>query len=38
MFTALETFTDEVSDEYIIERESWWKEALQSREFGYNAN
>lgn len=37
-YSILETFTDDVSDEYIIGRESWWKEALHSREFGYNAN
>lgn len=37
-YSILETFTDDVSDEYIISRESWWKEALRSREFGYNAN
>lgn len=37
-YSILETFTDDVSDEYIIGRESWWKEALRSREFGYNAN
>ena len=37
-YSILETFTDDVSDEYIIGRESWWKEALHSKEFGYNAN
>jgi hypothetical protein len=37
-YSILETFTDDVSDEYIITRESWWKEALLSRQFGYNAN
>lgn len=37
-YSILETFTDGVSDEYIITRESWWKEALRSRQFGYNAN
>lgn len=37
-YSILETFTDDVSDEYIIGGESWWKEALRSREFGYNAN
>jgi transposase len=25
-------------DQTIIERESWWKEVLQSRQFGYNEN
>lgn len=37
-YSILETFTDDVSKEDIIARESWWKEALQSRKFGYNAN
>lgn len=37
-YSILETFTDDVSDEYIIARESYWKEALLSRKFGYNAN
>ena len=37
-YSILETFTDDVSDEYIISRESHWKEVLLSREFGYNAN
>ena len=27
-----------VDDSVILERESWWKETLQSRKFGYNAN
>ena len=37
-YSILETFTDDVSYEYIIGRESWWKKALLSRQFGYNAN
>ena len=39
-YTLLETFTDEISNEDIIDRESWWKEALLTRnpEFGYNDN
>lgn len=37
-YSILETFTDDVSDEYIIERENWWKEALLTRVFGYNDN
>lgn len=37
-YTLLETFTDEISSEDIINRESWWKERLLTREFGYNAN
>ncbi len=38
MYSILETFEDNVSGEYIINRESWWKDCLQSRKFGYNAN
>lgn len=37
-YSILEAFTDDVSNEYIMDRESWWKEALLSRDFGYNAN
>ena len=38
-YALLETFTDDVSDEYIIDRESYWKEVLLTRgDFGYNAN
>ena len=37
-YTILETFEDDVSVEDIIARESWWKEVLLTRKFGYNAN
>lgn len=37
-YALLETFADEISDEEIISRESWWKEQLMTREFGYNHN
>lgn len=37
-YAILETFTDDVADEYIIQRESYWKNVLLSRKFGYNAN
>lgn len=37
-YSILETFTDEISETEIINRESWWKEVMLSREFGYNAN
>ena len=37
-YSILETFTDDASDEYIIARESFWKEVLLTRFFGYNAN
>ena len=37
-YSILETFTEDTSDEDIINRESWWKRVLLTREFGYNAN
>lgn len=37
-YTILKTFTDDTFDNEIIEWESWWKEALMSRDFGYNCN
>lgn len=37
-YSILETFTDDVSDEQIIQRENFWKGILLSRQFGYNAN
>ena len=37
-YAILETFTDDVADEYIVQRESYWKNVLLSREFGYNEN
>lgn len=39
-YSILETFEDDASDEFIISRESYWKDMLLSRDkkFGYNAN
>lgn len=37
-YSILEIFKASTSDERIIERETWWKEILQTRRFGYNAN
>lgn len=38
-YSLLETFTDEISDEEIINREKWWKDQLLSKYFGnYNRN
>ena len=34
----LENYNAKVDDGVILERESWWKEILQTREFGYNDN
>lgn len=36
-YSILENFNSKVDDNYILERESWWKDTLQSRTFGYNA-
>lgn len=37
-YSILENYNTRVDDKIILERESWWKEALQSRVFGYNDN
>jgi len=37
-YSILDIFKSTIDDKIIIERENWWKEVLQSREFGYNKN
>jgi hypothetical protein len=37
-YSILDIYKSTIEDQVIIERESWWKEVLQSREFGYNEN
>ena len=37
-YSILENYNAKMDDSVILERESWWKETLQSRKFGYNAN
>lgn len=37
-YSILDIFKATTNDKVIIERESWWKEVLQTREFGYNEN
>lgn len=37
-FTILDIYKSTTDDQIIIERESWWKEVMQSRKFGYNEN
>jgi hypothetical protein len=37
-FLLLEYFTDKTDKNYVIERESFWKDALNTRKFGYNKN
>ena len=37
-YSLLENYNAKVDDHYILQRESWWKRVLKSREFGYNEN
>lgn len=37
-YSILENYNAKVDDHIILERESWWKDTLQSRRFGYNSN
>lgn len=37
-YSILENYNARVDDHVILERESWWKDVLMTREFGYNAN
>lgn len=37
-FSILDIYKSTTETQVIIERESWWKEILLSRRFGYNAN
>lgn len=37
-YSVLENYNARMDDEYILKRESWWKETLRTREFGYNKN
>lgn len=37
-YTILDIYKSTTDDQIIIQRESWWKEVLQSRKFGYNEN
>ena len=37
-YSILENYNSRVDDKVILKRESWWKEVLKSREFGYNDN
>lgn len=37
-YSILDIFKSTTDDQIIFERESWWKEVLLSRQFGYNAN
>ncbi|WP_201049434.1 GIY-YIG nuclease family protein [Aliivibrio fischeri] len=37
-YSILEIFKSTTDSSLIIERESWWKQTLKSRQFGYNSN
>lgn len=37
-YSILENYNAKVDDSIILDRESWWKETLQSRVWGYNRN
>ncbi len=37
-YTILENYNGKVDDKVVTQRETYWKEALQSRKFGYNSN
>lgn len=37
-YSILDIYKSTTDDQIIIERETWWKEVLQTRKFGYNEN
>lgn len=37
-YSILDIYKSTTDDQIIIDRESWWKEVLSSRQFGYNEN
>lgn len=37
-YSILENYNAKVSDDFVLKREAWWKEILQSRAYGYNDN
>lgn len=37
-YSILENYNARMDDEYILKRETWWKNTLRSREFGLNKN
>jgi hypothetical protein len=37
-YSILDIYKSTIEDKIIIERESWWKNLLQTRKFGYNKN
>lgn len=37
-YSILENYNSKIDDNIILERESWWKDILQTRKYGYNLN
>lgn len=37
-YSILENYNAKVDDHFILARETWWKETLQSKKWGYNSN
>ena len=37
-YSILENYNSRTDSKYILKREAWWKDVLQSRQFGYNGN
>lgn len=37
-YSILENYNQKIDDNVILERESWWKDVLQTRKYGYNDN
>ena len=37
-FSILENYNARIGDSEVLKRESWWKDTLQTRRFGYNGN
>ena len=37
-YSILENYNAKIDDHAVLKRESWWKDALQSRRLGYSDN
>lgn len=37
-YTIIENFNAKVDDAYVLQREAYWKDVLQTKKFGYNKN
>jgi hypothetical protein len=37
-YSILDIFKSTIDDKTVIDRESWWKNVLKTRDFGYNLN